>query len=67
MTVYYLDRHPQNNGEYQLHEDGCTQLPLPSDRTYLGTFQSLDAAIQKASRIHHRCRPCAMCCEPVKV
>lgn len=63
MPIYYLDKKAQPNGEYHVHEEGCTHMPLPSDRTYLGYFSSVQAALEKASRLHHRCRACLHCCE----
>ncbi|MBF9000477.1 MULTISPECIES: hypothetical protein [Vibrio] len=67
MPNYYLDKTPQVNGEYYVHTEGCIQMPLPSDRTFLGNFNSVQAALEKAGRIHHRCRACDNCCVPCEV
>ncbi len=40
MPYYYVNKNQQANGDHEVHKKGCSWLPLPSNRIYLGDFLS---------------------------
>ena len=48
MNKYYVNDNAQDTGEYAVHKEGCSHMPLISNTTYLGKFSSCYPAIAKA-------------------
>ncbi len=40
MAKYYVNDNAQSNGDHEVHKEGCTGMPLSSNRTYLGDFSN---------------------------
>ena len=38
MSNYWVNDRAQNNGDHEVHKDGCPYLPLIFSKTYLGYF-----------------------------
>lgn len=51
MKQYYLNLNRQSNGDYEVHQSGCTYLPL-TNYEVLGYFSSCQAAVLEAKRRH---------------
>jgi hypothetical protein len=59
MAGYYVNNNPQRNGDHEVHQDSCSFLPR--DNTYLGNFNSCNAALAEAKKIHAKSNGCAFC------
>lgn len=65
MTKYYVNKNAQNNGDHEVHKQGCFWLPKPENRKYLGEFYSCFSAILEAEKYYEKvdgCRTCATTC-----
>ena len=61
MSAYYVNMNAQPNGDHEVHKDGCSFMPNPSNRKYLGDFASCDPAVQAAKRIYNKSNGCYYC------
>jgi hypothetical protein len=34
MTMYYVNKNAQDNGDHEVHTSTCSHLPLPANRLY---------------------------------
>lgn len=50
---YYVNDRAQANGDHEVHREGCQYLPMPANRTYLGSFDNCDDAVSAAKK-HYR-------------
>jgi len=54
MSYYYINKNPQpypEDGEHEVHKDGCTSAPLPQNRIEVGYFYNCKDAIKKAREL----------------
>lgn len=58
---YYVNKNPQNNGDHEVHKEGCLWLPLESNRIYLGEFYSCSDAVKAAKQYYSDVDGCAKC------
>ena len=58
---FYVNKNPQSNGEHEIHKQGCSHMPLPENRVYLGKFFNSEAAIAKAREIYPSINGCYYC------
>lgn len=62
MNNYYVNDHAQENGDHEVHRDGCAYLNLVRSKTYLGLFLNAIPAVQKAKMLYYRqSNGCAYC------
>lgn len=64
MPYFYLNQNRQGNGDYEVHESGCSRMPSETNREYLGIFQECKVAVSEAKRRHpqwHRINGCYWC------
>lgn len=61
---YYVNDNAQNNGDHEVHVEGCTFLPEAANRTYLGLFDKCQDAVAKARKTHTQANGCYYCCNP---
>jgi hypothetical protein len=62
-TTYYVNKRAQNNGDNEVHKDGCSYLPAPENRSYLGEFEDCHAAVKEARKTYPKtANGCAYCC-----
>ena len=66
MARYYVNDHAQSNGDHEVHREGCSYMPNPENRTYLGDYVSCHGAVFKAKTEHHAksngCYYCSNAC-----
>lgn len=68
MPNYIVNRNPQSNGDYEVHDQassyGC--LPEPANRVLLGAYSSCSGAVSDANARGYRpangCFYCAFAC-----
>ncbi|MYD93353.1 MAG: hypothetical protein F4Y02_06615 [Chloroflexi bacterium] len=64
MADYYVNDRAQDNGDHEVHEDGCYWLGLAKSTTYLGNFSSCHGAVRKAKTIYRQSNGCKHCSLP---
>ena len=63
MASYYVNRNAQQvSGDHEVHKDGCTWMPEPGNRIYLGEFPDCKPAVVKATEHYKDSNGCAHCC-----
>lgn len=61
MTNYYMNQNPQASGDHEVHREGCSWMPAPQNRRYLGSYMSCHDAVQDAKAIDPDADGCAHC------
>jgi hypothetical protein len=62
MNHYYVNKNAQANGDHEVHRDGCSHLPEPVNREYLGVFANCHQAVYEAKRRgYYRANGCFWC------
>ena len=61
---YYVNDNSQDNGDHEVHKEGCSYLPDVLNRTYLGMFPSCHGAVQEARNYYGRVNGCFWCAYP---
>ncbi|WBQ09279.1 hypothetical protein L2D01_10260 [Hyphomonadaceae bacterium ML37] len=61
MARYYVNKRAQATGEHEVHRDGCSYLPAPENRVYLGDFPDCHHAIEKARSMFGKSDGCYHC------
>lgn len=61
MYNYYVNDNEQNNGDHEVHRNGCSYLPLIVSKTYLGMFVNAVPAVQAARKYYVQVNGCAYC------
>lgn len=64
MASYYVNRNAQTSGDHEVHVWGCTWMPAPTNRQYLGEFDSCGPAVREAKRHYSQSNGCYFCCNP---
>jgi len=64
MPRYFVNDRAQLNGDHEVHEGGCSFLPDPSNRTYLGEFTSCAEAVRAARTYYSQVNGCFYCARP---
>lgn len=64
MASYYVNKNAQNNGDHEVHVEGCGHMPLPQNRQYLGNFTSCHDAVRAAKIYYYQSNGCYYCCNP---
>jgi hypothetical protein len=62
MPSYYVNTHKQHSGDHEVHKQGCSYLPMPQSRQYLGEFTNCQDAVSKAKQQFSQVNGCAYCC-----
>jgi hypothetical protein len=62
MASYFLDELSQKNGARTVRSAFCPELPDFYDRIYLGEYDCVEAALNKALLYHTNVSECAGCC-----
>ena len=52
MASYYVNRNEQSNGDHEVHRSGCSHMPNPENRKYLGEFTSCSGAVAEAKKTY---------------
>lgn len=64
MPHYYVNDNVQDNGDHEVHKEGCSFMPDVDNRTYLGLFNSCTPAVREARDHHDQVNGCYYCSEP---
>lgn len=59
MANYYVNRNAQQNGDHEVHLDGCTRMP--TNPLYLGSFSTCHDAVRAAKQYFPRSNGCYWC------
>ena len=59
---YYVNDKEQDNGDNEVHKEGCTYMPNAGNRTYLGEFEKCEGAVTEAKKTYpDTANGCATC------
>lgn len=58
---YYLNKHPQLNGDHEVHSEDCPYLPDYEDRIELGNFWDCEDAMKVARKKAKPVNGCFYC------
>jgi hypothetical protein len=61
MPNYYVNNNAQNNGDHEVHKDGCTWLSKIVSKTSLGYHSTCQSAVVAAKKIYRQSNGCATC------
>ena len=61
MAKYYVNDNAQDNGDHEVHKNGCVWLPKIVSKTYLGEFSNCHDAVKAAKKIYPTSDGCATC------
>lgn len=64
MARYYVNRNAQANGDHEVHRWGCSFIPEPANRIYLGDHPNCRYAVQAARKHFSRVNGCYFCSKP---
>lgn len=59
---FYVNKNAQSNGDHEVHQTGCTWLPLEQNRIYLGYFTTSQEAVREAKKHYSQVNGCYYCC-----
>jgi hypothetical protein len=62
MSNYYINMNAQNNGDHEVHKEGCSYIPSPQNRKFLGSFTSCKEAVKQAKIFDSKADGCFYCC-----
>lgn len=61
MSIYYVNKNAQSNGDHEVHTTGCSYMPDSQNCTYLGDFNSCGPAVQEARKYYSQVNGCYYC------
>ena len=61
MPQYCVNKQAQNNGDHEVHKEGCLWYPLAYNRINLGYFHSCHGAVVEARKYYIQVNGCAHC------
>ncbi len=65
MANYYVNKNAQNNGDHEVHKQGCSRMPANANREYLGDFSDCHSAVKAAkNKGYTSADGCYYCCNP---
>lgn len=64
MKPYYVNKNAQNNGDHEVHEQGCSWMPSTENRIYLGYFSNCAGAVREARNYFNQVNGCYYCSRP---
>ena len=65
MAQYYVNDSAQDNGDHEVHKEGCYWLTLVVSKTSIGDFVSCYSAVTKARQYYNQvngCKHCSLAC-----
>lgn len=60
---YYVNTNAQNNGDHEMHVEGCSCMPLAKNCYALGAFTNEFEALYQAKKFFSHVNGCAKCCK----
>ena len=64
MESYYVNKNAQENGDHEVHVEGCNYIPLPHNRKYLGMYSNCMGVVREAQKTYPTSNGCYYCCKP---
>ena len=61
MAKYYVNKNAQDNGDHEVHKEGCSWLPNKENRIYLGDYSACDDAVGEAKEHYSQVNGCYYC------
>jgi len=61
MAKYYVNNTPQQNGDHEVHKEGCYWLRLASSTKDLGEHSNCFPAVRKARETYLQSNGCKTC------
>lgn len=61
MSNYYVNKNAQDNGDHEVHKNGCSYMPNSENRIYLGVFYNCNDAVLEAKKHHSKVNGCYYC------
>ena len=61
---YCVNKNTQDNGDHEVHEMTCPELPDEANQLALGTFSNCEDAVEAAKRIYPQSNGCKICSKP---
>lgn len=61
MAKYYVNKNAQNNGDHEVHKLGCSYMPKPENRMYLGDFNNCKDAVKESKKTYSKSNGCYYC------
>ena len=65
MKYYCVNKNAQSapeDGEHEVHTEGCSHPPLSANKDYLGDLSNCHQAITEAKKLYDNVDGCAYCC-----
>lgn len=59
MSSYYVNNTAQQNGDHEVHKEGCSFMPY--SKVYLGEHQTCITAVKKAKEYYLQSNGCYFC------
>lgn len=64
MASYYVNQNAQFNGDHEVHVFGCSFMPQPENRIYVGEHYTCRAAVAAAKQYYSQSNGCYWCSNP---
>ena len=64
MDKYYMNTNPQENGDHEVHKEGCEWMPNIENQKFLGNFESCFDAVKEAKKYDSQADGCYYCSHP---
>lgn len=61
MAHYKVNNNPQDNGDHEVHVEGCRYYSQVEDGTSLGDHNNCHSAVSLARTYHDQVNGCAFC------
>lgn len=61
MAKYYVNKNAQPNGDHEVHKEGCSYLPSPLNREFLGDYSNCSDAVARAKINYSQANGCYYC------
>jgi len=61
MSRYYVNKNSQANGDHEVHTTGCSYMPNPENKVYLGDFTTCRPAVNAAKALYPKSNGCFYC------
>lgn len=61
MAKYCVNKNAQNNGDHEVHKEGCDYLPKVENRIYLGDYNNCKDAVKEAKTHYAKVNGCYYC------
>ena len=64
MDSHYVNKNAQDNGDHEVHKEGCSYLPELQNRIYLGEYLYCSSAVEEAGKYYSQVNGCYYCARP---